>query len=99
MVIEISYYVVLTGFCWLVEVSINQLYQKHSSLSLCCEEKLLWIPLSVKFPYETEETFLMKQEPYSFKEHEKEIYMLLHLLYVDHQKEKEIIMGKPVVLV
>lgn len=82
--IEISHYVVLTGFCWLVVVFVNQLYRKHSSLSLCCEEKVLWIPLPVKLPYEMEEVFLMKLESYSLKEHEKEIYVLLNLLYVDH---------------
>jgi len=38
----------------------------------------------VEFPYEMEEVFLVQLESPSFKEHEKEIYALPHLLHGDH---------------
>lgn len=74
MVIEISDYVVLTGFCWPVEILTNYFHLKQFSLSFCCEEKVLRVPLSVEFPFGMEAALLVKLDSYSFKEHKKEIY-------------------------
>lgn len=75
---EISDYVVLTGFCWPVKVLTDYFHLERFSLSFCSEEKVLWVPLSEEFPYEMEEAFLVKLDSYSFKEHEKEIYTFPH---------------------